>query len=145
MAELTWADREGPLLQRAYDLLESGVHPVPTEDLLELGVDRAVVVRTVRRLAEAGYVSVHDVSTMAESDFWVLDLTAAGLRSIGAWPNPADASDVFLSVIDKLIERSADPEEQTRLEKLKSVAGDVSKASLTALVVGAVKGVGGLA
>jgi DNA-binding MarR family transcriptional regulator len=136
-AESTWNEREAPILEAIWAAEEVGERPGP-EQLADLvGLDVTVVARAVTALVDAKYVAGAEDSSLADrfAQYNALWLLERGRRAIGQWPpGPGDA---FLVTLNRLIAAETDPEERSRLAKLRDAAADVGKQVLAGAIVAA--------
>lgn len=101
-------------------------------------------VRTgVRRLFLTDLLTGSDASDMEGFDALALRLLPRGRQAVGQWPssNPAEA---FLQLLDQRIVVQDDPEERSRLEKLRDSAGQVGKGVATSVLTAFVQQMTGL-
>lgn len=114
-------------------------HEVATSERVAAatGLDTGLVGRTMKRLHDARFIMAVDATAMGEDTpvFVGAELLERGLRVVGQWP--PDVSDAFIQRLDALIGSVSDPEERTRLERLKLAAADVSKNIVAGAIVAA--------
>lgn len=137
MAGLTWEERERPVLEAIAELEEEGVLASIEMVADRTGLSPEVVGRTMKRLHDAGFIEAFDGGGLADSTpmYFGAALLERGLRVVGQWP--PDVSDAFLARLDALIDAADDPDEKTRLQRLKSAAADVSKGVVASTIVAA--------
>ena len=110
------------IYQDELDNKNAGRHGLPDRDL--------------DRLSDEGFLQFRGIENgMGQYDN-VLDLVlkAPGLRAIEVWPSPDDPVTALLNAITEAAERSDDPEERTKLQKLGSVASEVGKNTLAGVL-----------
>jgi DNA-binding MarR family transcriptional regulator len=137
MADLDWNERAVPVLEAVYRAEENGDRPDPDEIAAEIGLEPDVTSRTVAALVEADYLRGIEATSLADKfdRYMALVLLERGRRAIGQWPpGPGDA---FLVSLDRLIAAETDPDERSRLAKLRSAAADVGKQVLAGAIVAA--------
>lgn len=138
MAQPTWEQRERPLLEVIAECEETGEDATNERVAAGSGLTVDVVGRTMKRLHDAGFIEAYDASGMGDDYpiFIGAELLERGLRIVGQWP--PDISDAFIQRLDALI-ATAEPEERTRLERLKAAAAEVSKGVVSGAIVAAVQ------
>ena len=133
----TWNEREVPILEAVYAIEEQG-NGAQSRGLAEItGLELGVAMRAVAALVESQHLAGSDVPSMADRfpDYINLRLLERGRRAIGQWPpGPGDA---FLVALNRLIAAETDPDERSRLTRLRDAAVDVGKQVLAGAVVAA--------
>lgn len=125
MEPTSWANREGLLLRAIIDRLDAegpGVDPRRVADAI--GMSHADADRASRRLHDAKMLRA-----MAGDDrvMSVREVTEKGLQAAGEWPASTEqAAQALLAALDDAIDNAPDPEERSRLQTLRSAAGNVS-------------------
>ncbi len=137
MATPTWEQRERRVLEAIAALEESSEDATSEHVAAATGLDAGVVGRTMKRLDDARFIVAVDATAKGDEYpvFVGAELLERGLRVVGQWP--PDVSDAFIQRLDALIGSVTDPEERTRLERLKSAAADVSKNVVAGAIVAA--------
>lgn len=141
--ESTWETVELPILEQIYEREQRGQ---AAEQASELEWhDWHELVRTLVRLEAAGYISASITEINNDLPF-IIDprISPRGLRSIGAWPSKVDGQQVLLDALQRAIDSTEDPDEKTRLQKVRAAVGDVAKASMAAVVSAAARELAGL-
>lgn len=143
MAENTWEAVALPLLE--YVAEHGGQFAVlSVGDIADgIGIDPEVAARELDRLSSAGFLA-GGVEKFLGGDVrpWHLepsDLGERGLRAVRSWPSE-DPYEALIEALDKRITTAPDSQTRTRLQALKSAAGDVGKATLSALLAELAKG-----
>lgn len=131
MAELTWHKREMPVLEAIFvaeeEEDEEGFNSVSVAGIAQrVEADVNEVRRTVRALAEAGFVTGFDASTGSGWDLFGIRLLERGRRAVGQWPTD-DPYDQLVKFLQAEIDEEADPERKNRLKKLLFTFTDVGK------------------
>ena len=137
MAAETWNERELPILEAIAALEEELIrrHDL-TDDLLQerTGLDGRTVERALRSLEYAGYLTGTDASSMSGFGMMSIELRGPGRRAIGQWPS-TDPADAFVRALDRMLATEADPDERSRLQRLRDAAADVTKQVLSGALV----------
>jgi hypothetical protein len=139
--ESTWERVELPILEQMYEA-ENSEPPLYLSFVANgQASSTAEEIRAAERLIAAGYLEGKPVRAMGGVmfDLRAKRLTEKGLRAVGAWPSPSDGREAFLAALQQAIDSTDDPEERTRLEKLRSAAGEVTKASFVAVLSAAAR------
>jgi hypothetical protein len=79
-----------------------------TELLQRLGrplEDAEAVGASVARLERGGYLEAGEPTLGWPYPHWVTRLTPAGLRAVGAWPNPDSVTDGLMTALEELADR----------------------------------------
>lgn len=125
MKQTSWASREGLLLRAIVDRLEvegRGVDPRRAADAIGMShedadwaADRLYRAEMLRALTgDDRMISVHEV-------------TEKGLQASGEWPASTEqAAQALLDALDDAINNAPDPEERSKLQALRSAAGNLS-------------------
>jgi hypothetical protein len=133
----TWNEREVPILEAVYAAEERGERPDPDGIAAVTGLDPDVVIRSVGGLVQSQHldgIESHGLGQMFPT-YLALLLLERGRRAIGQWPpGPGDA---FLTALNRLIASEPDPDERSRLVKLREAATDVAKQVLAGAIVAA--------
>lgn len=139
MVTSTWETRERPILDAVLALEESiEAFAVNNERIVEAtGLPPEVVGRALEALEEAGYLTGGDAGTLGDSSpqYFALRLLERGRREVGQWP--PSVADAFLEKLDYMIATAADPDERSRLERLRDAAGEISKGVISGAIVAA--------
>ena len=137
MTASTWEQREQPILEAIASFEEAGEDATNESVAAATGLEPSVVGRTMRRLDQAGFISAADATSMGDPHpvYVEAELLERGLRVVGQWP--PEVADAFLGRLDAAIAAATDPDERTRLERLRSAAGDVGKAVVSGAIVAA--------
>ncbi len=98
----------------------------------------------VERLCAAGYLTGPLTKMMTGGDPrpWFLEnshLGERGLRVVGAWPSD-DPYEALLALLERRIVATDDPEEKSKLAKLRGSLADVGKQVIAGLLVELAKG-----
>jgi hypothetical protein len=127
----TWFERELPVLEAIYRAEEEEddhgfsaltVDGVAERTSLDIGQTR----RTVRGLAEAGFITGNNASTLGGWDLMGIRLLERGRRAIGQWPTD-DLYDELVELLQTQIAEETDPDRQSRLKRLLGAVTDVGK------------------
>lgn len=146
MAESTWELRELALLEAIAEAERQHNDDLNTEDLedqTDLSTEDVQWGLQALFEAEPPFITGADATTSDGFDLLAIRLRERGRRVVGQWPTE-DAADVLLAMIQERADEESDPIEKTRLEKLREVAGNVGRETLTQLVVAASKQAAGL-
>lgn len=147
VARLTWDEREQLILEAIRDLedddpdLQNGVIEQAT------GLSEKDVGLGLQALIDDDYIAGSDGQTFAEAvGAYVVGarLAPKARRHLRQWPNPEDARDALLQVLDDALERTEDPEEQTALEQAKRGIRSLTGKVITELSVALIKRASGL-
>jgi hypothetical protein len=133
----TWTDRELRILESIAQLEDEVKQSWNLTDELviqQTGIERRQVHRSLRSLQDGGYLTYEDASSMTGDGMAAIELRGMGRREIGQWPN-TDPADGFLRALQQVIATTEDPDERTRIQKLLSAAGDVTKQVLAGAIV----------
>lgn len=95
-------------------------------------VDQGDIDTAVQRLHRAGYLDGHDASSAAGYYLMRLHLIERGLREVQVWP-AEEGLDALLRVIDERLAATDDPEERSRLQKIRDGAKGLAGESLLAI------------
>lgn len=131
----TWESRERPLLAAVARAEETGARA----DTQSLAHDTGLTTRDasigLRALSEAEYVTGIDATGLDGPPFELLNvrLLERGRRAVGQWPAD-DLREVFVAILDDRIANSSDPEERSRLERLRDGAVSVGREVLISLL-----------
>lgn len=144
---LTWDDREQRLLETIADAEAAGVNRIDTADVAEAlpELRRAQVELGLRNLLEAAYITGTDV-TDADSevcDLMEIRLIERGYRAVRQWPSE-DAAATLLSIIDARIDATTDPEESSRLQRLRDALRSTGTATAQQLLVAFIRHMAGV-
>lgn len=144
MASDTWESRELPILEALAALEEesSSTFPNVNDDDLggRAGIDGPAFARSMRSLADAGYLRGSDASDMAAWGMISIELLSRGRRAIGQWPSE-DPADAFLRALDRAIAVESDDDKRSILERLRENAAEIGRSVLSGLIVVASEGV----
>lgn len=101
----TWFDRDYPVLLAAAKLTQASDynHCTTYEIAEETGLEVRDVVKALANL-EQRYVNLHEAGSLAQRDYIVTGLTAAGLEAADVWP----ASDALAQRLVEALERALD-------------------------------------
>ena len=140
MAEKTWATRELPVLDWLVQYFdEPDARAILLTDITEaMAWEEADVTRALARLAKAqpAYITWPDI---AETDVpqYVTGVTERALTATQAWPSAESAADSMLAALRDAIDRTDDPEEKTKLQRLLAAAGSVGTSVLGGVLTAA--------
>jgi len=146
--DTSW-ERLHPILVVLVELWEQlgARDPVDTDTIVE-ALANQIEAADVRRALE---LLEHDDWLAAEFEMGSDGPTAAtpgpkALQRLRGWPTEANDTAIvreLLEALDHAIENASDPEEKTRLRKLREAAGDVSKSVLAGTILAAGKALAG--
>jgi hypothetical protein len=137
----TWSTVEEPILE-AIKSLEAD-DPGTDEIIGATGLSKGEVQTGLRRLLQADYITGIDVTTMSSGfELIRIQLLERGLRITGEWP--ADAYDEFVAAVQDAIAKEPNPDERTKLERLRDAAAGVGRDVATTLIVDALKRAAGI-
>lgn len=146
LINMTWADREIPILEAIRDAEDSDKQPFYIDSQLisqSTGLDYEVVCQSLRRLASADYIDMRDTSTHDGTSYHSIALAERGLRTVGPWP-PEETFESLRSLIEEMIAKERDAERRSRLQKLLGSLMDVGKDAAGSLLGAWLKQVAGL-
>lgn len=136
MVASTWEGREQVILEALADHEATGQRPMTSDDVAEAtGLDGTTTALGLIALVEADYVEGHDASSAEQVHDWFvsLRLREKGRRAAKQWP-PEGAAEVLQEIIDNRIAAATDPEEKSRLVKLRDGLAGVGKGVLTSVL-----------
>lgn len=112
----TWISVDRPVLLAAAQLVEK--HPRRLATIPQIAastaLDPAIVLASIPRLRHR-YIDVWDASTNDGPDYVVKDITEAGMREVGMWPDATDAYDRVVESLEAAIS-AARPEEKGKIQ-----------------------------
>jgi len=141
MAESTWDTREMPILEAVADAEAAGADATNDTIAEATGLEDREIQRGLLALYEAQYLT--GIEAAAEELCYLINirLLERGRREVRQWP-AENAVDRFVEALSERIEETTDPEERSRLEKLRegalSIGRDVLVAVLTKVATGGV-------
>lgn len=140
----TWHSRELPLLVEVARRLEESRGYVPTQEAgVTAGLTPEQTERAVVALADAGLVAGINEPGVIGLEV-VSKVSPEARRLVGLWPSEDAAADRLLAALDALVERASDPDERSRLLKVRDgLAGagrDVVVGVATAVLTGQLPG-----
>lgn len=145
MAQLTWPEREGPILEAIAQAEETGGDVDRAARQAVLDLDDGLYQRTVLALHEDGYIEVERITSAWGGVVGIDDLRLLpkGRRAVGQWPS-GDAGDVLLSLLQAAHDQEANPDRKGRLGRVIEGLGGMGKTFVTDLAVSIAKGVAGV-
>jgi len=144
VATSTWATVELPVLEAIAARARSIGGPRWEDIVKDVDLPAEQVQLALRRLADDGYISGIDVTSMGDAGYELLDikLLAPGLRAAGVWPR--DPYEELVATVEDRIEDEKDPERRGKLERLRDGLLDVGKSVGTSVIAEVVKRSAGL-
>lgn len=122
MVTRTWEEREQRLLEAIATAEEEGREARADELDSPTGLSPQQVQQGLRALYDAGYVDGIDVTAQGDTfDLLNIRLLERGRRAVGQWPSE-DQYAALLEVLETQIAASQDPEQRTKLERLRDAA-----------------------
>jgi hypothetical protein len=141
MAHATWPTREVPILEAIAEIeaRPGPQYPITKHDLAEMAaISEQDLVTGFRALVEDGYITHGTMLQGAhESGFHSVTgprLRGKGRRAIRQWPGEDPFHDL-IDVLERLIAATDEPEEKTRLEKLKAALWGLGEKVGTAVAI----------
>lgn len=140
MVAPTWRTVEVPIMEAVAELtartsvvrLSSMIAEATQLDPVEVGL-------AIGRLIDAGYLSAGRPVRGGDLSLYPgVRMLERGLRETGVWPKE-EVGVTIVNVLDEQIERTSDPDERSRLEKLRDAAVAVGTSVLTSVVTEGVK------
>jgi hypothetical protein len=129
MAAPTWHDRELPLLEALAELERE--HGVGLDQLVErTGLPREQAAIAVEALIEDGYVAGSAAHDMGGKDWLSLRLLGDGRRAVRQWPSEDTSAQALVDVLEQRLAETDDPEERSRLERMRDAAKGLGGAVL---------------
>jgi len=97
--------------------------------------------RAIALLVEADYLDAAGALSVADAPAAVV-VTARGLQVVGGWPatTAEAASHALLVALDRAIEETPEPDQQTKLRRLREVVLDVGQGTLAEVLARVVTG-----
>lgn len=142
--ERTWESRELLLLDAVGQAQEHGVDASKAAKSVLPDLDDIVYRETLAALVDGGYLNGF-IKRAAGGQIAVARinrLTPAGRRAVGQWPSDDPAAEL-LAVLQARIDATKDPDEKSRLERLRDAASGVGMSVLTVLITAAAKSMAG--
>jgi hypothetical protein len=135
MATPTWTDRELPILEAIRSVEEAEGDRISSMDLAKMvGLPEAEVRVGVRALREAGYMAYGQLLG-GEQRSWVATfpgLREKGRRAVQQWPS--DGLGSLVELIEQRIADATDPEERSKLERLRDGLLGVGQGVATSII-----------
>jgi hypothetical protein len=134
MVTRTWEDREQRLLEAIGAAEEEGREARADKLNSPTGLTQDQVERGLQALHDAGYIEGIDVTAQGDIfDLLNIRLLERGRRAVGQWP-AEDQYAALLEVLEAQIAASQDPEQRTKLERLREAAIGLGQGMLATIL-----------
>lgn len=139
LVEDTWNRLALPILEAVFRFEEADAEGTQTSDVAQAtGLELEPTRRELRRLYEDGLVIGEVLSWTGPWDMYGIRLSGQARRQIGQWP-PEDSYDALLEVLRLQIENEQDPDQRTRLERLRETIGEVGQSVVSTVLAAYLK------
>jgi len=141
---LDYATGTRPVLVAIYRAVDQGepFAVLETDDVMAQlpgGTDRDEVNKILEHLRRTGYIE----ADMVGGGTWtVIQLLEPALQQVAGWPGAADdqTAERLIQLVTERMEQTTDPEEKTKLRKLRDGLVDVGKGVMTGVLTDLARG-----
>ncbi len=104
-----------------------GLYDEEPELAQRTGLPLGTVLIVIQRLLEDGFLTGERHLDQCSLSFAKLRITGQGLRAIGAWPSEGLSQKAVVDLIESIANRVTDPDERTRLGRLKDAFSQLGR------------------